>query len=74
MPSISIVGIGRLGGALAIALSKAGYDIETLIHRDESVTRYIASSLPPEVRLVDSTNRTRIKSDIVLIATADPDI
>ncbi len=30
MQSVSIVGIGRLGGALALALSRAGYQVENL--------------------------------------------
>jgi predicted dinucleotide-binding enzyme len=28
---ISIIGIGRVGGALAIALAKNGYEIENLV-------------------------------------------
>jgi len=68
--SVSIVGIGRAGGALAIALNRAGIRIDKLIYR----------SHPPALHGVDPQKlavlRTieAIESDILLIATADQDI
>jgi len=74
MPSISIVGIGRVGGALAIALSRAGFTIDSLIHRDPTVTDLIRSYLPPEVKTSPLAHAGNIPSDVILITTADPDI
>ena len=74
MPSISIVGIGRMGGALAIALSRVGFEIDTLIHRDASVVRSIERYLSPNVRTFPMSDVDRLDSDIVIISTADPDI
>lgn len=74
MRSISIVGIGRVGGALAIALSRAGYRIATLVHRDDSTALAVSRMLPSggELRSIDDV--TSLESDVVLITTADPDI
>lgn len=74
MQSISIVGIGRAGGALALALSEADYRIDYLVHRDDSTAREIAQYLPDSSKLASSYEFPSITSDIVLIATADPDI
>lgn len=73
--TISIVGAGRLGGALAIALARKGYKIEFLAARNlkniERVTEHI--STPPEI--VSEENLSKIaSSDVVLIATQDPEI
>lgn len=75
MRSVSIIGIGRLGGALAIALSKAGFTVENLVHRNAATARSISPRLPATARLVSwSELPEKIDSDIVLISTADPDI
>jgi predicted short-subunit dehydrogenase-like oxidoreductase (DUF2520 family) len=74
MLSISIVGIGRVGGALAIALSRAGYRIDSLIHRGDATARSVLPLLPSGVELHSLNDVPSIESDIVLISTADPDI
>lgn len=74
MQSISIIGIGRVGGALALALARAGYRIEYLIHRGSAVTRLIGDNLPLESRIASGEEISSIGSDIILITTADPDI
>ena len=75
MQSISIIGIGRLGGALAIALARAGFELDLLVHRGESTMELISAHLPPGVRWAKWSNALpTFESDIVLIATADPDI
>jgi predicted short-subunit dehydrogenase-like oxidoreductase (DUF2520 family) len=74
MPSISIIGIGRVGGALAIALSDAGHTIDLLVHRGSETLDRIASRLLPTTKLAEISSVPQIKSDIVLITTADPDI
>lgn len=74
MPKVAIVGVGRLGGALALALDKAGYSIDQLVHRDPATARSVATLLPETTRLTSFDQISRISSDIVLITTADPDI
>jgi predicted short-subunit dehydrogenase-like oxidoreductase (DUF2520 family) len=74
MRSISIIGIGRVGGALAIALNDAGYKIDRLIHRGKNGVDRVSSRLSPETEVSELGSVRSIKSDIVLITTADPDI
>jgi predicted short-subunit dehydrogenase-like oxidoreductase (DUF2520 family) len=75
MQSVSIIGIGRLGGALAIALSRAGYVIDNLVHRDPSTANSISQLLPSRIRLVSwSSLPPRLGSDVILITTPDPQI
>ena len=74
MRSISIVGVGRMGGALAVALSRAGYEIATLVHRDDATARAVLPLLPSGVELRSIEEAPAVKSDVVLITTADPDI
>ena len=74
MPSISIVGIGRVGGALAIALSRAGFAIDALIHRDGATVDLIKPFLASTAKTGTVESIGDIESDVVLITTADPDI
>ncbi|PYS99123.1 MAG: hypothetical protein DMF63_13725 [Acidobacteria bacterium] len=75
MHSVSIIGVGRIGGALAIALSRRGFVIDTLFHRDDSTVNRVRSLLPSTTEFaILSADANPIESDIVIIATADPDI
>lgn len=74
MPSISIIGVGRVGGALAIALARSGYAINRMVHRGSATAELISGRLPSTVVLSPSDSLPDIRSDIVLITTADPDI
>lgn len=75
MQSVSIIGIGRIGGALAVALSRRGFNVERLIHRGDSTLNRILSHLPSTVSPEKfDPKMPAIESDVVVIATADPDI
>lgn len=74
MQSVSIIGIGRVGGALAIALSRAGFTLDHLVHRDPSTAKAVSAHLPASTQLTSSRSLPELRSDIVLITTADPDI
>ena len=75
MQSVSIIGVGRIGGALAIALSRHNFAIDRLVHRDDATASRILPLLPSTVRAEKPTaDLVTIDSDIVIIATADPDI
>ncbi len=72
--TISIIGIGRLGGALAIALAKKGYEIENLVARDTQTVEKIKHLFSPKTKILSPEEFSEIKSDIILIATQDFEI
>ena len=72
--NISIIGAGRLGGALAIALAKRGYRIENLVARDIANAEKIAGNINPKPALLSSNEFSKISSDIILITTQDFEI
>jgi predicted short-subunit dehydrogenase-like oxidoreductase (DUF2520 family) len=72
MKSVSIIGPGRVGGALALSLQKEKYRVDLLIGR--STTMLGGSDflrLPPVKRI---ENVPQIASDIVFITTGDSEI
>ena len=70
MRSVSIVGIGRAGGALAIALDRGGVPIEQLIYRYKPP---MIDGLDPR-KLVPMDSLRAVSADVLIIATADQDI
>jgi predicted short-subunit dehydrogenase-like oxidoreductase (DUF2520 family) len=75
MQSVSMIGIGRVGGALAIALGRSGFNIEYLVHRDPSTANLVSAFLPSGINLVSgSRSLPEFRADIVLVTTADPEI
>jgi predicted short-subunit dehydrogenase-like oxidoreductase (DUF2520 family) len=74
MSKISIIGVGRVGGALAIALSKKGYKIENLFVRNAATARKIAEFIEPKPQIFSSDNFADISSDIIFITTQDFEI
>ena len=70
--NISIIGIGKLGGALALALDAKGFEIDFLVARTPAKIAEI-------VALTDSTilspnEISQIDSDLIIIATQDSQI
>jgi predicted short-subunit dehydrogenase-like oxidoreductase (DUF2520 family) len=74
MKSVTLVGIGRLGGALALALSRGGYQIRVLVHRGRSIADAIATHIEPVPSVCKEFDAAAGGSDIVLITTPDPAI
>ena len=74
MESVSIIGVGRLGGALALALSRSGYRIAKLISRNNPIDEGILSQFPSGVGAATIHDRPVIDSDFVVISTGDPEI
>ena len=70
MQTVSIVGIGRAGGALAVALGRSDVLVERLIYR---VDPPVGDWIDPE-KLVAIDSVETIDSGILLIGTADQDI
>ena len=71
---ISIIGVGRLGGALAIALSKSGFEIERLIVRRAETARKISTVIEPRPQISTLADLSEISSELVFIATQDSEI
>ncbi len=68
----SIIGIGRLGGALALALSEKGFEIENLFARKRETAGKIAEKTNSKILSDDEFEK--IQSEIVLITTQDSEI
>ena len=71
---ISIIGIGRLGGALAIALSKKNFQIENLIAGNLQTIEKVAAAVNPRPRILTGKDFSNIESDIIFIAVQDAKI
>lgn len=71
---ISIIGAGRLGGALAIALSKKGFEIENLAARESKKAEHLAEFIKPKTTIIFSNDFSGIFSDVIFITTQDSEI
>ena len=71
-PTVSIIGAGRLGTALGLALNSAGYPIVSLVARRRQRARKAARLLdvPLEVLAAEDLHRYQ-PSDLVLVAVPD---
>lgn len=73
--SISIVGAGRLGGALAIALDRKNYKIVSVVARRFETAARAAQQISTATEILTAENIAEIpSSDIVFITTPDPEI
>lgn len=71
---VTIVGIGKLGGALALALSRNGYKISQLIARNRKKAEQIAGLIDPKPEILTLEDLAEINSDIIFITTQDSEI
>ncbi|MDQ3132104.1 MAG: F420-dependent NADP oxidoreductase [Acidobacteriota bacterium] len=76
MKTVSIIGVGRVGGALALAFNAKNkkYRIENLISRNPNKTREIADTLIDKPQVFTDAKVEKIKSDIIFICTQDSEI
>ena len=72
MQKIALIGTGRLGSALALALDRAGYAISDLIYRNTPPRDEVLNGFKNRPRV--DTLSTPIEADIVIIATQDAEI
>ncbi|MFN2455309.1 MAG: Rossmann-like and DUF2520 domain-containing protein [Pyrinomonadaceae bacterium] len=72
-PTVSIIGVGRLGAALALALAKHGYPIEAVVARKPSRAQRIARLIAaPRPRALSSGQLDQLPpSDLIFITTPD---
>jgi predicted short-subunit dehydrogenase-like oxidoreductase (DUF2520 family) len=70
--TVSIIGTGRLGTALGLALAGCGYHVEALVARRKSHARRAARLIPTEPLALSSAELDRLpSSDILFITTPD---
>jgi len=74
MRKISIIGVGRVGGALAIALSNSGIEIENLFVRSRATAQTISEIINPKPKIATVDEMSEISSDILFITTQDFEI
>lgn len=71
-PTLTVVGAGRLGTALAVALERCGYPINALVSRERAHARRAARLLRTPPHALGSSELGKIPdSDILIIATPD---
>lgn len=71
---VSIIGIGRVGGAIALALDHAGIVLEKLIFRSGNSLSGISYNFSSKVKFSGWDELESIDSGIVIIAAGDPEI
>lgn len=74
MQGITIIGPGRLGGALALALGDAGYAIDALVYRSRKGLSSLASSITSKPELIPASRFVRAESGIVILSAQDEDL
>src|SRR6185503_15990162 len=74
-PTVSIVGSGRLGTVLAVALAGRGYSIRSLVARRAQKARKSATLLDGEVQVLAAKQLRLLQpSDVFLITVPDDQI
>lgn len=71
---ISIIGVGKLGGALAVALSMKGFEIENLLARNSENAKKIAELVESKPKIIFENEFAEISSGVILITTQDFEI
>lgn len=71
-PTISVVGAGRLGSALALALADSGHQILALVTRHSSKDKDLVSRIGSSTLSLTATELDQLpQSDVILISTPD---
>ena len=68
---LSIIGVGKIGGALAIALARKDYEIENLVSRNRENAPKIAEFVNANWMDYSAEEISKITSDIILISVQD---
>jgi predicted short-subunit dehydrogenase-like oxidoreductase (DUF2520 family) len=70
--TVSIIGVGRVGGALALALSNKNYCVKELVLRTNG--REIVNLINPMPKILSANELEQLSSDIIFITTQDGEI
>jgi predicted short-subunit dehydrogenase-like oxidoreductase (DUF2520 family) len=71
MRSVSIIGVGRLGGALAIGLSREGFPLSTLVTRGGRDLEFLRRSVRGRFDVVDFNDFREAAADVLVISVQD---
>jgi predicted short-subunit dehydrogenase-like oxidoreductase (DUF2520 family) len=71
---LTVIGVGRLGGAIALALSRNGYTISQLVTRNAGQANQIADLIEPRPKVLTLEHFDGILSDVIFICTQDSEI
>jgi len=75
MKGISIIGPGRLGGAIALAIDRRGGRIESIVYRNRDSANKIREAIQhSEPAFIPFEEVSSIDASIILITSADPEI
>jgi predicted short-subunit dehydrogenase-like oxidoreductase (DUF2520 family) len=74
MNEVTIIGAGKLGGALAIALSSKGFQIQNLVVRNTGKIEKVIPEITPSPNVLTSGELKKISSKIIFITTQDAEI
>ena len=74
MISVSIIGVGRVGGALALSLPPNKYSVDNLFVRPGQDVAQVTGKLSGIPRITDFATVTAISSDLIFISTQDAEI
>jgi predicted short-subunit dehydrogenase-like oxidoreductase (DUF2520 family) len=72
--SVTIIGAGRVGGAIALALDRVGYRVDMVVYRGDRYLDRLQASLPRTTRFQPEADLRSIDSEILIIASGDPEI
>lgn len=72
--NVAIIGVGRLGGALAIALSEKGYEVNQIVTRKYEKAKAIAELIESRPQILSSEELEKISADVIFITTQDSEI
>ena len=70
---IAIIGVGRLGGALALALARKNYVVRQLVS-DGTGGSEIAALISPPPEIISAAELGKISAEIIFITTPDAEI
>ena len=74
MRRITIIGIGRVGGALTIALDRAGFQLDQLVFRSDANLGVIEKNLSREAKFTTYSEFSGTSADICIISSGDGEI
>ena len=71
---VTIIGLGRLGSALALAFSQNGYKVSQLVVRNNKNVEEITGRIKPKPDILTIERAAEINADIIFITTQDSEI
>jgi len=74
MQSVSIIGVGRVGGALALALPEDQYEIVNLVTRNTEKAERISSEVASKPNVLKESDFQKLEEDIIFVTTQDAEI